>query len=131
MKTEMIKSMVLDMESVGEIEDFIWGLMQEFTTEAVKKTCKHFGVETLKGLEVLDSKSTAYDCGWLLWKFNDVELNDRVKKLHFREWGYKDSSMRIETPVNVQGTTIQRYCGEILRDNLSQLCSLSFAIHLD
>lgn len=131
MNKQEAKEMVLKMKSMNEVRDFIDKLMKEHYEEAVAKTCNHFNVQNHDELQVCDSKLVVFDCGWLLWRFIDKELTDKVKKLTKKSYGYVDSSFRLVMPVYVQSTTMQVIAADVLKQKISDTFELDYYVHLD
>lgn len=130
MKTQ--KERILEINDYEELRSYLNNLMEKHYSEALNKAYKEFDVKDMKELQEYDRNMGVLDCGWLLWTFIDKDLYNHVKDLKYKRWGVDTPDMRLDSPINIYGTTIKAFAADIIREKLANdSVNMAFEIHLD
>ena len=131
MTKEQIKQDLMNMKDMDSFRAYVEDLMTQFHEEALEVAYIEHGVTSMQELQYYDSKITIFDCGWLLWSFEDEELNDKMAKLMKKKWGFAGRDMRLNSPTFVQSTNIQKVAADVIKNNLEPLLPMKYTVHLD
>lgn len=125
-----MKQIILNLKSVTEVKDFLNELTEDAYAKATVDTLIANDCHTVDELQTLDSMSMEFDCGWIVWEFEDEELSAHMRKLS-KKSGYDNSEFRLrELPI--QGTNIKRTHAAQVAQHLNEIgIPVKFKVHLD
>lgn len=126
-----MKDIILAMQTKEDVTNLLDELLTHDKMIATNHVLNKYGVESIHELQIADSQMVAFDCGWILWSFEDEELDEHMKTLTNREYGYRGNTFRLRD-LPVQSTTMNSEFASVLQEKLAERgLEVSYKVHLD
>lgn len=126
-----MKDIILAMQTKEDVTNLLDELLTHDKIIATNHVLNKYEVESIHELQIADSQMVAFDCGWILWSFEDEELDEHMKTLTNREYGYRGNTFRLRD-LPVQSTTMNSEFASVLQEKLAERgLEVSYKVHLD
>ena len=126
-----MKDIILAMQTKEDVTNLLDELLTHDKMIATNHVLNKYGVESIHELQIADSQMVAFDCGWILWSFEDEELDEHMKTLTDRAYGYRGNTFRLKD-LPVQSTTMNGEFASVIKEKLAERgLEVDYRVHLD